>query len=102
VALASYYIHKRFNDAHPEMAIFGNWLVRCLEMGSKYGPVAPDIVQQQLDVMHTSGHAPPKGRVRLLAQDIGGSTTPCVRVQCGPWPPTVCWRDPAVLPTGAV
>lgn len=103
IAIASWNIHRLFNAAHPEFAEVGDWLVRCItrvaEVGCGRGIGNLDrFVQAEriLREMETVVVAPNPLKLRLTIDDDYSAKIPSVRVQCGPWPSTVCWREPAV------
>lgn len=100
VAIASYHIHKNFNKAHPEFATLGNWLVTCAEVVARSPTLRT--AQQQLLVKASSTHAPQPDRLRLFAELTPGTDKPSIRVQCGPWAPTVCWRRPSMMSVNEV
>ena len=96
VALAAFQIHAAFNRAHPEFGIVADWLVRCVEA------VAQAHVDQDpwaagnraLDRMRMSSHAPSPDMLYLDIDPDRSFAHPTVRVKCGPWVPTLRWREP--------
>jgi hypothetical protein len=94
IATASWHIHKTFNSVHPEFVETAEWLVSCVRdicwVGTDY-----DRAQRALERMLLSTDAPDPNKLRLeIDSDRRGR--PSIRVHCGPWPATVCWREPAM------
>ena len=97
VAKAAFFIHKAFNDAHPEFKQTADWLVRSVTaiIGSISRERAAFVLEQQ----HESNFAPPRDMIELSIDDDPNFKRPSIRVKCGPWVRTVCWREPAMRST---
>jgi 3'-5' exonuclease len=104
IAVAAWNVHRLFNAAHPEFARVAEWLVRCVDVVASIGDArfAKDPIarfhrsQFLLDEMAQSTRAPDRNKIRLFIDDDYRADSPSVRVACGPWPATVCWREPMV------
>ena len=106
IAIASWNIHRLFNAAHLEFGMVADWLVNCVtqvaEVGRGRGIQGPDNMDRFIQAekilrnMETASAAPDPAKLRLTIDDDYTANIPSVRVQCGPWPATVCWRKPAV------
>jgi hypothetical protein len=106
IAVASWNIHRLFNAAHPEFGMCAEWLVNCItrvaEVGRGRGLSGPNNIdrfvqaERILREMEKASAAPNPAKLRLSIDDDYTAKIPSVRVQCGPWPATVCWREPAV------
>ncbi len=94
IAMAAFHIHHLFNHAHSEFKMTADWLVRSVTEVAACGRNA-GMASRRLERMRTSEAAPDPTKIHL---SIDSSLTglPSVRVQCGPWPATVCWREPAL------
>lgn len=101
VALASYHIHRAFNNAHPEFSETAQWLVNTVtKVGmAGAGPAARDVARKAIDIMYRAPLAPDRNLIDLEIDDDETTIYPSVRVRCGPWTPTICWREPHVRPT---
>lgn len=101
IASASYHIHRVFNEAHPEFSMTADWLVATMTSlaGVPAGRVGRDHAKILLDRMYASSRAPDRDLIGLEIDDDPIPAYPCVRVRCGPWAPTVCWREPRSRPT---
>lgn len=98
VALSSYHIWRTFNAAYPEFSMTAKWLVRALGAIATCGEgsVARDDANRLIDSMYNlQGDAPDRNLIGLEIDNDGISKKPVVRVRCGPYPRTVCWREPA-------
>lgn len=97
VALAAYHIHRAFNSAHPEFNMIGEWLLRCATVVANThaaGTGSFDRAKLLLEQMRNSTSAP---NPDLIYVDIDKDRTfefPSIKVTCGPWVPTLCWREP--------
>jgi hypothetical protein len=97
VALAAYHIHRSFNSAHPEFNILGEWLLRCASVVANthvHGTGSFDQAQKLIDQMRDSSSAPDPSMIYV---DIDKDRTfefPSIKINCGPWVPTLCWREP--------
>ena len=96
VALSAYHVHKSFNEAHWEFSMIADWIVRAV---STVGSCSnKDKARFALDKMYTSNRAPNRNLIDLRIDGDTSFSTPSIRVGCGPWVPTLCWRDPKVRP----
>jgi hypothetical protein len=97
IALAAHHIHKSFNSAHPEFNMIGEWLLRCATVVAgthKEGSQSFEKAKILIEQMRNSQSAP---NPDLIYVDIDPDRTfdfPSLRVKCGPWVPTLCWREP--------
>lgn len=105
IATAAWNIHRLFNEAHPEFSMTAEWLVRCVTEAATVGqgkvndpdPMGRFIAAERiLRRMATAEAAPDPKKIRLSIDDDYSARIPSIRVQCGPWPSTVCWREPAL------
>lgn len=96
VAVASYHIHRLFNESHYEFGLTADWLVAAVHAVAQAGPGAPgrDFAREQLARAYTWSGAPDPDMIGLEIDDDPLPTYPSVRVRCGPWPRTVIWREP--------
>jgi hypothetical protein len=97
VAIVAYHIHRLFNEAHPEFSRVAEWLVRCVNTVSKVG-MNFDLARRMLDKMHESNYAPDRNKLELTIDNDESRDWASIRVKCGPWVPTVCWREPKYRP----
>jgi len=93
-ALAAYHIHRLFNEAYPEYTRVADWLLRLVENVSACGDSAAN-AQYEIDRMYQSHYAPDRNKIGIEL-DPDETTGVSLRVRCGPWTPTVCWRQPLV------
>jgi len=104
IATAAWNIHRLFNEAHPEFSMTAEWLVRCItEVATvgvgRQGEKHQDRflrAERMLRRMAEAESAPKESKLKLVIDDDFNARTPSVRVHCGPWPATVCWREPLV------
>lgn len=101
VITAAYHIHRTFNAAHPEFGITADWIVRTVEAVSvcPEGPQGRDMAKLAIDKAYTKPSAPNRDLIGLEIDDDPIPRKPCIRVRCGPWARTVCWREPHARPT---
>lgn len=101
VAIVAYHIHQAFNNTHREFRMTADWLVDCVGRVGRLGaiPNARDFARRIIDVAYRSPSAPDRDRIGLEIDDDPLSQYPSIRVACGPWPRTVCWREPHSRPT---
>lgn len=93
VALSAYHIHRLFNDAHPEFKRTAYWLVRLVERVASTGG-NHDQAKRAIDEMYDSTSAPDRNLINMEIDDDPIPLYASVRACCGPWPRTVCWREP--------
>jgi hypothetical protein len=98
VALSAYYIHKLFNDAYPEFRRTAYWLVKVIEEVAASG-TDHDQARRRIDEMYKTTDAPNRDLIGLEIDDDPLPLYPSVRACCGPWPRTVCWREPHMRKT---
>jgi len=98
VALSAYYIHKLFNDAYPEFRRTAYWLVKVIEEVAASG-TDRDQARRRIDEMYKTTDAPNRDLIGLEIDDDPLTLYPSVRACCGPWPRTVCWREPHMRKT---
>jgi hypothetical protein len=97
VALAAYHIHRSFNSAHPEFNMIGEWLLRCATVVANTHKDPDNCFEKAkvlIEQMRNSSSAP---NPDLIYVDIDPDRTfefPSLRIKCGPWVPTLCWREP--------
>lgn len=98
VALAAYHIHRAFNKSHPEFGETAEWLVTAVNSVASCGggKGSRDLAQRALDIAYSHTAAPDRDLIGLEIDTDEQPTYPSVRVRCGPWPATVCWREPQV------
>jgi len=98
IALASFHIHRLFNAAHPEFIRTADWLVRTIQAISTAGGgrVGADRAKRYIDMAYANSSAPDRDMIGLEIDDEidPNGVASSVRVRCGPWPRTVCWREP--------
>lgn len=96
VALAAFHIHRAFNAAHPEFEITANWLVRAVMsvVSSHIEDDQWEHAKYALDRLRESTHAPDPNMIYLDVDPDRSFNHPSVRVKCGPWAQTLCWREP--------
>ncbi len=97
VALAAYSIHKSFNRAHPEFSMTAEWLWRTIN--SVASCATKDMAKRTIERAYEMTTAPDPSMLTLSIDTDGAFSRPSVRVACGPWVPTVCWREPKMRPT---
>ncbi|MFA6132421.1 MAG: DNA polymerase [Phycisphaerae bacterium] len=98
VAIAAYYIHKLFNEAYPEFRMTAYWLVKVIEEVAASGSNR-DQARFRIDEMYKTTDAPDRNLINLEIDDDPLTLYPSVRACCGPWPRTVCWREPHMRKT---
>lgn len=101
VATAAYHIHRLFNEKHPEFRETANWLVKVVEeVGScGRGRMGRDAAQKVLDRMYLGTLAPDRNLINVEIDDDPLPSYPSLRVCCGPWAKTICWREPHMRKT---
>jgi hypothetical protein len=92
IAVAAYHIHKKFNEAHPEFSMTADWLVANVEAVARSADRAK--AWDSIEQLQESTKAPPLDMVELFVDSETDFDSPSIRVKCGPWVPTVCWREP--------
>jgi hypothetical protein len=97
IAKTAYYIHKKFNMAHPEFSRTADWLVDTIQDIAMFPD--KDRARYTIEQHMECRSAPDPALIKLSLDEATSSNTsafvrPSVRVQCGPWVPTVCWREP--------
>jgi hypothetical protein len=97
VATAAYHVHRLFNETYPEYQQTANWLVNVATKASECGSggvQAYDIfMKHMLPVLYRQSAAPDPALVGIEAEyDSTCGNELSLRVRCGPWPRTVCWR----------
>jgi hypothetical protein len=97
VALAAYSIHSSFNKAHPEFSMTADWLLKTVTNISSV--IDKDQARRMLDRAYTMPSAPDPNMIKLSIDSDSSFHKPSIRVTCGPWVPTVCWREPKMRPT---
>lgn len=97
VITASFHIHRTFNQAHPEFSEAAAWIVDTVAAVASVpeGIIYRDHARKVIDKMYTSTRAPDRDLIGLEIDDDPLTARANVRVRCGPWPATVCWREPA-------
>lgn len=98
VAVAAFYIHKLFNEAYPEFRVTAYWLVKAVEEVASAG-TDRDRAKRCLDRLYELPSAPQRDLIGLEIDDDPLSLYPSIRACCGPWPRTVCWREPHMRKT---
>lgn len=94
VATAAILVHASFHRAHPEIEMTAAWLVDAVRsVAACRGDVAA--AREELDKAHRQPRAPDPKYLRLFL-DTDTGELPSVRVQCGPWPAMLTWREPAM------
>lgn len=96
VAISAYHIHRSFNAAHPEFSMTARWLVDAVNMVARCGPGAMgrEMAAREIDKAYGFTTAPDRNLIGLEIDNDPIPKFPCVRVRCGHWTPTVCWREP--------
>jgi hypothetical protein len=77
-------VHHLFHDVHPEFVRFADWLEKCVKH-------AASAVNPDMDSLFRLRGAPDRRKLDLFVDD--GLEGRSLRVRCGLWTPTVCWRD---------
>lgn len=97
VITAAYHIHRTFNQSHPEFGEAAAWLVDTVSAVASQpeGLLYRDQARRVIDRMYTSTRAPDRDLIGLEIDDDPLFGRASIRVKCGPWPATVCWREPA-------
>ena len=98
VSLSAFHIHKLFNAVHPEFRSTAYWLVRLIERAASAG-CDRSIAKRAIDEMYLANDAPDRNLINLEVDDDPLSFYCSVRASCGPWPRTVCWREPHLRKT---
>jgi hypothetical protein len=101
VITAAFNIHKAFNLAHPEFGMTAQWLVNVVSSIARIPgnrPEDQDRAKRLIDRCFTLPNAPDRDRIDLLIDTDPLCQYPTVRVKAGPWPATVCWREPHARP----
>lgn len=96
VALAAFHIHKSFNEAHPEFSMTADWLVKAVNAVAS--ALSRDDAQASIDTLYDATTAPDRDMIDLII-DPDVASEKSIRVKCGPWVHTVCWRRPKMRPT---
>jgi hypothetical protein len=105
IAVAAWNVHRLFNATNPEFNRVAEWLLRCVDVVASVGdarfskgdPFARfSRAQFLLDEMSQSTRAPDPKKIRLYIDDDYRADSPSIRIACGPWPATVCWREPLI------
>ena len=94
VATAAILVHASFHRAHPEIEMTATWLVDAV-MGVAACRGDEAAARDELDKAHHQPRAPDPKYLRLFL-DTDTGELPSIRVQCGPWPAMLTWREPAV------
>lgn len=96
VALSAYQIHRLFNEAHPEFRELANWLVGVVTdiASCEPGPAGRDRAKRFIDHAYLSERAPDRNLLNVVVDDDPLPKYPSIRIACGNWVPTVCWREP--------
>jgi len=92
VANAAYHIHSAFNQAHQEFGATASWLVDVV--GAVASSVSKDQAKYLIDRAYTRRGAPNRNMIDLSIDEDRAFHVPSVRVRCGPWVRTICWREP--------
>lgn len=97
VITAAYHIHRTFNQSHPEFGEAAAWLVDTVSAVASQpeGLMFRDQARRVIDKMYTSTRAPDRDLIGLEIDDDPLFNRASIRVKCGPWDATVCWREPA-------
>lgn len=98
VSLSAFHIHKLFNAVHPEFRSTAYWIVRLIERVASAG-CDRSIAKRAIDEMYLANDAPDRNLINLEVDDDPLSFYSSVRASCGPWPRTVCWREPHLRKT---
>lgn len=101
VALAAYHIHRSFQTAHPEFNMTAEWLVDAINaVSSSYvEDDAWSAAAFALERSRRSTKAPDPDMIYLDVDPDRSFKHPSVRVKCGPWVQTLCWREPGMRRT---
>jgi hypothetical protein len=102
IATTAYHIHRVFNSAHPEFSQTAAWLVKVMGYIAECpcGVLGWDLAQERINMMYESPLAPDRNRIGLHIDRYPFEGKPTVRVCCGIWPETVCWREPCLRYVG--
>lgn len=102
VALAAYHVHRVFNETYPEFSMTAYWLTEAVKAVASCGDgqIGRDRAKLKLDRMYAHTMAPDRNLIGLEIDETDTiSDGPSVRVRCGPWPVSLCWRTPRIIPT---
>jgi len=101
IATAAYHIHRVFNQTYPEYRRVADWLVEAVQEVATCapGPEGRDQARAILDCMYLRTDAPDRNKINLEIDDDPRPRYASVRVCCGPWTRSVCWREPHNRPT---
>lgn len=96
IAVSAYHIHQAFQKAHPEFNMTAEWLVRAVSAAvSANDAIDPwSEAQRILDEMMESPAAPRREMIYLEVDRDRTFPKISIRVRCGPWVSTLCWREP--------
>lgn len=96
IATVAYHIHRLFNLAHPEFAQTAEWLVKTVGRVAACAPGSIGIAEAErwLDYSYSLPLAPNRDKIGLEIDHYPFEGKPTIRVRCGYWPATVCWREP--------
>ena len=92
VAVASYNIHALFNNSHLELGQTAEFLVRAVSAVCASGQ-SVEKANIALDRLYRGESAPDRNKIDLIPEFDGLGAGLNLRVKCGPWVPTVCWRN---------
>ena len=95
VALAAYNIHRLFNETYPEYTRVADWLFNAIETMAQVCGGSADNAKSVIERLYAQTTAPDRNKIGLEV-DPDERDGVSVRVRCGPWTPTVCWRQPLV------
>lgn len=96
VALAAFHINRVFNEAHPEFKQTAYWLVDVVKSIASCGTgsIGRDAAREAIELAYAKSTAPDRNLINLFIDDDPLPRYPSIRVACGHWGPTVCWREP--------
>jgi hypothetical protein len=96
VIIASYHIHLLFNKTYSEFGETADWLYNAVVEFAKVpaGAIGVDYAHRLIDKMYQYSRAPDRNLLGLELEDDGLSEYPSLRVRCGPWSRSLCWREP--------
>lgn len=97
VANAAYHVHRLFHEAYPEFSNTAHWLYASVEMIAGQCGGSVDTARRIIDQLYESNRAPDRDRIALDIDTFDRDGV-SIRVGCGPWPATICWRQPLVRP----
>jgi len=95
VANVAFHVHRLFNEAYPEFSMTADWLFACVDKVAGLGGNRDD-ARRAIDQMYLSNRAPDRDRIGLEIDGFDRGDYSSIRVRCGPWTPTICWREPLV------